>query len=336
LPGLAPDRTARLGAGLVAALALAACRADDASTNLAQPSASAPNAALTSRSTVLAMASSAADTAASAARDRAREEAASAAPCPAEMALVGRVCVDRHEAHLVVVQGDGSFERHPHVQRPTAGVRYQARSEAGVFPQAYISGEEAQAACDHAGKRLCTMVEWRRACQGTRWSTFMNGKGKREEHCNTGKAHLLPLKFGNDPKRWRYDEHFNDPSLGLEPGFLAHTGAHPDCKSDAGAFDMVGNLHEWVSDRVSKRLVENIEADNVGRHAQPWTEGNGVFMGGFFSTYAELGPGCLFTTLAHEPAYHDYSTGFRCCAAARPSSPPQDAPHASPRRPAVR
>jgi hypothetical protein len=24
----------------------------------------------------------------------------------------------------------------------------------------------------------------------------------------------------------------------------------------------------------------------------------------------------MFTTIAHEPAYHDYSIGFRCCAAA--------------------
>jgi formylglycine-generating enzyme len=37
-------------------------------------------------------------------------------------------------------------------------------------------------------------------------------------------------------------------------------------------------------------------------------------MGGFYSTHGELGPGCTFTTIAHEPRYHDYSTGFRCCA----------------------
>ena len=79
---------------------------------------------------------------------------------------------------------------------------------------------------------------------------------------------------------------------------------------------MVGNLHEWVKDTVTDELVEQMEAESVERRKQPWRSGNGVFLGGFFSTSAEHGPGCTFTTIAHEPAYHDYSIGFRCCKAA--------------------
>jgi hypothetical protein len=37
-------------------------------------------------------------------------------------------------------------------------------------------------------------------------------------------------------------------------------------------------------------------------------------MGGFYSTTDQHGAGCAYTTIAHEPSYHDYSTGFRCCA----------------------
>ena len=37
---------------------------------------------------------------------------------------------------------------------------------AGIPPQAYISGVQAQAACVAAGKRLCTAVEWLAACEG--------------------------------------------------------------------------------------------------------------------------------------------------------------------------
>ena len=36
-------------------------------------------------------------------------------------------------------------------------------------------------------------------------------------------------------------------------------------------------------------------------------------MGGFYSTANQHGAGCYYTTIAHEPSYHDYSTGFRCC-----------------------
>jgi len=42
--------------------------------------------------------------------------------------------------------------------------------------------------------------------------------------------------------------------------------------------------------------------------------GNGVFMGGFYSTSNQQGQGCGYITIAHGPRYHDYSTGFRCCA----------------------
>jgi hypothetical protein len=68
-----------------------------------------------------------------------------------------------------------------------------------------------------------------------------------------------------------------------------------------------------VSDTVDQAYVDALLAERHERRRQPWHEGNGVFMGGFFSTTSELGPGCEFTTIAHEPAYHDYSTGFRCC-----------------------
>ena len=88
---------------------------------------------------------------------------------------------------------------------------------------------------------------------------------------------------------------------------------HAGCVSDLGVFDMVGNLHEWVRDMVDQDLMDQLAQEDVERREQPWSEGNGVFMGGFFSTTSELGPGCFYATVAHEPAYHDYSTGFRCC-----------------------
>ena len=60
--------------------------------------------------------------------------------------------------------------------------------------------------------------------------------------------------------------------------------------------------------------IKVMDAEEVSRRKQSWRSGNGAFLGGFFSTRSQLGPGCRFTTIAHEPAYHDYSTGFRCCA----------------------
>lgn len=235
--------------------------------------------------------------------------------CPGSMVTIEGegFCIDRYEAHLIARGPGGEPARHPHHQRPEEGVVYEARSEAGVFPQAYINRIESQAACAHAGKRLCSRAEWQRACRGARGANYPYGDRLLPNRCNMDKPHLLTLRFGADPRRWRYQD-FNDPALAATPGFLARTGEHAACVSEDGAHDLVGNVHEWVSDTADRAFVTRMETEGVSRAYQPWTPGNAVFMGGFFSTREEHGPGCRFTTVAHDARYHDYSTGFRCCA----------------------
>ena len=175
------------------------------------------------------------------------------------------------------------------------------------------------------------MKEWHRACRGKRGSLYPYGNHWQARKCNSDRPHLLSLRFGPDARRWRYED-FNDPTLDQEPGFLERTGAFNQCGGDYGVYDLVGNLHEWVSDTVDDALIEAMEAEEVTRNHQPSRTGNGVFLGGFFSTHQELGPGCKFTTVAHEPAYHDYSTGFRCCASAPLPSPSPSSSGPSPER----
>lgn len=86
----------------------------------------------------------------------------------------------------------------------------------------------------------------------------------------------------------------NDPRLGQVEGALSRTGEHGSCVSAWGAFDMVGNLHEWVA------------TDRSLPH--------GTFAGGYYLDTSQNGDGCLYRTVAHAHEYHDYSTGFRCCA----------------------
>lgn len=234
--------------------------------------------------------------------------------CPAGMAPVARFCIDRWEAHLVVRASDGGEHVHPHVARPDGGAAYEARTAAGVYPQAYISRVEAEAACKQAGKRLCSFDEWRRACRGRKGYRHPYGLRQERGRCNISKPHLLPQMFGTDSRRWKYDDHFNSPRLNGEPGYLARTGEYERCATEDGIYDLVGNLHEWVRGTVTDELMAALERDEVERDKQPWHVGNGIFLGGFYSTTNEHGPGCVFTTVAHEPRYHDYSTGFRCCA----------------------
>lgn len=233
--------------------------------------------------------------------------------CPPEMAHIGRYCVDRWEGHLATKNADETMTLWPHYARPENGV-FIAQSSAGAFPQAYISRVESKAACTQAGKRLCSRSEWMRACKGSRGTRYPYGNKGQRGACNTGKGHLLTTFFGAK-RSWTYDN-FNDPKLNQETGFLAKSGEYETCHSDEDVYDIVGNLHEWINDDVGTDIIEVLEKDGVERKEQPWRAGNGMFMGGFFSTTIEHGPGCTYTTIAHEPSYHDYSTGFRCCKAA--------------------
>jgi hypothetical protein len=222
-----------------------------------------------------------------------------AAGCLADMARVddaklahGSFCIDRFEASLVEV-GAGGEER-PHSPFDTvksANVRAVARE--GLVPQAYISRNEAADACKRSSKRLCTEAEWVRACTGAQGSTFPYGAKREPGVCNDdGKPPLATLysKPGAPKESW---EAVNDPRLNQLPGTVAKTGSHPGCKSAFGVFDMMGNLHEWVADP------------------------EGTFLGGYYLDTKLNGDGCHYKTVAHGAAYHDYSTGFRCCADVR-------------------
>ncbi len=218
-----------------------------------------------------------------------------APPCPQEMAHVGSTCIDRWEAHLVLADTPDLI--HPYYARPEPNVRYLARSAGGFMPQAYVSRNEAAAACRLAGKRLCTGPEWRRACRGKGKTLYPYGAEEIPGRCNTGKPHLPTILFGMNSTAVNGNANYNSPQLAQEPGFLAKAGEYAGCVTGDGVFDMDGNLHEWVSDRPN------------GSPLHP----RAVFVGGFFSSTPEHGAGCQHVSRRHSPLYHDYSTGFRCC-----------------------
>src|SRR5207302_393078 len=75
--------------------------------------------------------------------------------CPPDMASVDdRFCVDRYEASLMEVLPNGE-ERSFSPYATLNGASVRAVSMPHVVPQAYISGTEAEAACQRSGKRLC-------------------------------------------------------------------------------------------------------------------------------------------------------------------------------------
>jgi sulfatase modifying factor 1 len=216
--------------------------------------------------------------------------------CPPDMASIGgRYCVDKYEASLVEIMADGSEQP----WSPFTGMEghnVRAVSVKGQFPQGYISEKQAKAACGASGKRLCKAPEWKNACRGPEKTQYPYGNEDQPRVCNDhGKSPIgLRLQQGRDegnPIEWSWSwDRMNDPAMNQYDNTLAKSGEHDGCTNGYGVYDMVGNLHEWVDDD------------------------NGTFLGGYYQDTHQNGDGCDYKTMAHKAWYHDYSTGFRCCA----------------------
>jgi hypothetical protein len=235
------------------------------------------------------------------------------------VAIRSQFCIDRYEASLVDAQGRPLSPYYPPSQpelvqvldtfrQLTArGTRRapplplppqfsvdeafvaHARSRPGVVPNGYMSGVMAGRACAAAGKRLCTPVEWTTACRGERATQFPYGDAYAHGACNVFRDQHPAVLLHGDASR-----HHLDPRLNAVQGddgpLLRQTGASPRCRSQWGsdaAFDMVGNLDEWVD------------------------EPSGAFHGGFFARGTR--EGCEARIVVHPPQYLDYSLGVRCC-----------------------
>lgn len=121
----------------------------------------------------------------------------------------------------------------------------RAESKAGVRPwRIGDNNAGAQAACEAAGKRLCTAAEWEFSCHGVNNTVYGYGDTYDPAICNGLDT------FGN-------------------PGFhIMPTGSFPGCTNGWGVYDMSGNLWEHTADG-SGRTVRGGAfncVDSAGNH----------------------------------------------------------------------
>ncbi len=104
------------------------------------------------------------------------------------------------------------------------------------YPVIEVSWYGAKAYCDWVGGRLPTEAEWEYAAKGTLNSVYPWGN-----------------EFNGNIVNYR-DSTFNFDNLGKDTSFTdgypqwASVGSYPKGASWCGVLDMVGNVHEWVSD----------------------------------------------------------------------------------------
>ena len=120
-------------------------------------------------------------------------------------------------------------------------------NEEGAIPLTNVTQQAALAACSERGKRLCSELEWERACKGPENRRYEYGDGYRAQRCGTG---AIPV--------------------------MRPTGMRVACRSDFGVRDMHGGAWEWTASDwgrgaapglVSLRGGNSADGELVGRCA---------------------------------------------------------------------
>ena len=112
---------------------------------------------------------------------------------------------------------------------------YAYPNEEGAIPLTNVSREEATKLCSERGKRLCSELEWERACKGPENRLYEYGDRYRPEPCNTGSQPLLR------------------PS-----------GLRVACRSDYGVRDMHGGAWEWTRSPFGRGSTRELAAVRGG------------------------------------------------------------------------
>ena len=148
--------------------------------------------------------------------------------CPEGMVPVeNQFCIDAFEA-----------SRPDATSTSTGSDESMAVSVGGVTPWKVYSLEEAEAACQAAGKRLCEPEEWYQACTGPEEYTYTYGDTYVADACNGIDTHC------------ECDDGEHYEGCYSECGgayYMVATGSMSDCTNGYGVYDMSGNLWEYVA-----------------------------------------------------------------------------------------
>ena len=168
---------------------------------------------------------------------------------------------------------------------------YYGNSQYDGYPVIEVNWQDAQTYCEWAGRRLPTEEEWEKAARGTTGWEFPWGDdfyGVRLNFCDSN----CGVSWANT----NYDDGYAD---------IAPVGSYLGGASIYGAFDMAGNVQEWV---------ENwYEGDYNGVFNDPMSPASGtcrVLRGGSWSRN-----GTSVRTTSRDWAPPDYTSddiGFRC------------------------
>ncbi len=174
--------------------------------------------------------------------------------------------------------------------------KHEWPNQVGQKPAFMVTWGYAEAACSKLDKRLCSEAEFTFACEGEELLPYAYGLQRDDKRCNIDKPYVQP-RFRLQP----YDDCLKSRTCKAHMEELDQReviGERPNCGSPFGAFDINGNVNEWV-------VMPNTQA--------PWRSG---LKGGWWGPSRSR---CRPVVTSHNENYVGYEVGFRCCRDATPT-----------------
>jgi Uncharacterized conserved protein len=229
--------------------------------------------------------------------------------CPAEMVFIpnstGGFCLDKYEDSAGGQCPSNNPASEQDSQKNIDNLNCQAVSVAGAVPWRNLTQIQAVSICAKVGKRLPTSEEW-----------FAGSVGTPDKNSLWG---LDDCQVANN---WR-----------AQPGL---TGSGKNCVSYAGAYDMIGNVWEWVKGEVNNGFYGNIKMSDEGYVQAVSPDGlptktdldnpdkslkddyswiklsgeRGIARGGYWSNGDQAGSYSFYAVT--EPNFSAVGVGFRC------------------------
>ncbi len=173
----------------------------------------------------------------------------------------------------------------PRLPRSVNFTNYYAQFAFANFPAIWVAWPDAEAYCAYRGKRLPTEAEWEKAARGPQDT-------------------LYP---------WGNEDPTNQANYNYAARDVAPVGTFPADRSGYGAYDMAGNVREWVADWYQWDYYPNAPTQNPTGPASGVTR---VLRGGSWNDIALY----LRSTVRKNflPDSFDSNLGFRCASSTFP------------------